>query len=118
MADLYLLLLGQPDARIDGKTYNVGGECHTLDELVGIAKRVAGSALTIDVDPADDLRSYHLSSEKLRRELGFEPSRTVEDAIRGLVAAFRSGTLPDSRQGPRHCYVKGMRRANLDSVSE
>ena len=91
MADLYLLLLGQPDARIDGKTYNVGGECHTLDELLGIAKRVAGSALTIDVDPADDLRSYHLSSEKLHRELGVEPSRTVEDAIRGLVAAFRSG---------------------------
>lgn len=89
MTDLYLLLLGQPDARIDGKTFNVGSENLTLLELANIVKTVADDEVSIIVEPTDDLDSYHVSSDRLRRELGFEPSHTVEDAVSDLVAAFR-----------------------------
>ena len=43
----------------------------------------------IIVEPTDDLDSYHVSSDRLRRELGFEPSHTVEEAVSDLVATFR-----------------------------
>jgi nucleoside-diphosphate-sugar epimerase len=52
-------------------------------------KKVVGDHLLIDIQPADDLRSYHLSSDRTRGELEFEPRRTTEDAVRDMVAAFR-----------------------------
>ncbi len=89
ITDLYLLLLDQPDARIDGKTYNAGCENLTLLDMADIVKKVVGAHLLIDIQPADDLRFYHLSSDRTRGELEFEPRRTTEDAVRDMVAAFR-----------------------------
>jgi nucleoside-diphosphate-sugar epimerase len=90
ITDLYLLLLDQPDARIDGKTFNAGCENLTLLNIAEIVKKVVGDDVSIEVGPAEDLRSYHLSSDGMRRELAFEPRRTTEDAVRDLVAAFRN----------------------------
>ena len=41
--------------------------------------------------PSNDLRSYHVSSEKIKRELGWAPQRTIEDAVVDLCEAFRTG---------------------------
>ena len=38
---------------------------------------------------------HHISSEKIRRELGFVPRETIEDAVRGLVDGFQAGKIPD-----------------------
>ena len=65
--------------------------------------------------PTDDLRSYHVSSAKIRRELGFAARHTVEDAVRDLVAAFRGGQdpQPDDRhpllQHQAHASRRGLR---------
>jgi len=76
MVDLYLFLLDQPDEKIDGKIYNAGYENHTLMELAEIVRKVVGEDLPIDVEPTDDLRSYHVSSKKMRNELGLNtPSK-------------------------------------------
>ena len=50
----------------------------------------------IVVTPTDDHRSYHVSSDKISRELGYRPRRTVEDAIVGLNQAFIAGKVPNS----------------------
>ena len=42
-----------------------------------------------------DIRSYHISSEKIRCALGFEPKKTVRDAIRDLKEAFELGLIPN-----------------------
>jgi hypothetical protein len=46
-------LLDQPDARIDGKTYNAGCENLTLLDMADIVKKVVGAHLLIDIQPAD-----------------------------------------------------------------
>ncbi len=114
MVDLYLFLLDQPDARIDGKTYDAGYENQTVLELADIVKRVVGGDLSIDIEPTDDLRSYHVSSDRLRRELGFRPCHTIEDAVRDLAAAFRNGEIPDSFDDPRYFNIKMMQRVSLE----
>ena len=54
--------------------------------------------IAIETSPSNDLRSYHVSSEKIKRELGWTPKRTIEDAVRDLCAAFRAGKIPNSRR--------------------
>ena len=113
MADLYVFLLQQPDEKIDGEIYNAGFENHTLNQLAEMVRRQVGNDITIDVVPTNDLRSYHVSSEKMRQKLGFEPKHTIEDAIRDLVSAFRTGKLPNSLDDPRYFNIKRMQELSL-----
>jgi nucleoside-diphosphate-sugar epimerase len=113
MADAYLHLLQQPDEKIDNQVFNVGYENHTLMQLSEIVKDVVDSKIEVVVEPTDDMRSYHVSSEKIKRELGFTPKRTIEQAVIGLVDAFRAGRLPNSMNDARYYNIKLMQSANL-----
>ncbi len=113
MSAAYLFLLQQDDAKIDGKTYNIGYENHSLMKIADIVKSVVGSNVDVVVEPTDDLRSYHVSSEKIRRELGFAPTHTIEQAVSGLVDAFKAGRLPNSLNDPRYFNIKMMQNISL-----
>lgn len=113
MVALYLAALQWDDAAIDGKIYNVGYENHTIMEIAEMVRGVIGPATDIIVTPTDDLRSYHISSDKIRRELGFVPRHTLVDAITGLKAAFDAGRVPDSMNNPRWYNIKMMQRIGL-----
>jgi nucleoside-diphosphate-sugar epimerase len=63
--------------------------------------------------PTDDNRSYHISSEKIRRELGFTPEYTIEDAVRSLVAAFKAGLIPNAMTDARYYNIKTMQKIQL-----
>ena len=58
-----------------------------------------------------------MSSEKIRRELGWEPRHTVPDAVRELVAAFKAGKVPNSLTDPRYFNIKTM-NAHLAQAAE
>ena len=66
--------------------------------------------IEIVTTPSDDVRSYHISSEKIKRELGFVPRRTIEDAVRDLVAAFRDGKIPNPFTDSRYYNIKTMQQ--------
>ena len=113
MANLYCFLLQQPDEKIDGEIFNAGYENHTVMELADIVKRVVGEGLEVAVEPTDDNRSYHVSSEKMRTKLGFEPRHTIEDAVRGLVSAMADGRLTEPMDNPLYFNIKRMKDSNL-----
>lgn len=113
MTDLYCFVLQQPDDKIDGEIFNAGYENHTVSELADIVKRVIGDDLEVAVEPTDDNRSYHVSSEKMRQKLGFEPSHTIEDAVRELAAAMRDGRLTDTMDNPLYFNLTLMKSTNL-----
>jgi nucleoside-diphosphate-sugar epimerase len=108
MTDLYVQTLRWPAEKIDGKVYNAGWQNLTIREIAELAKAEVGPDVRIVTTPTDDLRSYHVSSEKIKRELGWEPRYTVPDAIRELVAAFRAGRVPNSLTDPRYFNIKTM----------
>jgi len=113
MAAAYLHLLQAPDSQIAGKVFNVGYENHTVFDLADMIRGVAGGSTEIVTMPSDDNRSYHISSDKIRRELGFEPRRTIEDAARGLVDQFRAGTIPNAMTDIRYYNIKTMQALHL-----
>ena len=102
MVDLYKLLLTVPDDKIAGQTFNAGFQNMSIMDIAKLVKKVVAEEfpdkgdIPIVTTPTDDNRSYHVNSDKIRRVLGFEPKRTVEDAIRDLCKAFREGKLPNS----------------------
>lgn len=112
MADLYCLTLQLPDKQIDGGIYNAGYENHSLMELAEIVRKVVGK-VAIEVVPTDDLRSYRVSSGKIQRELGFVPRHSIEDAVRGLKAAFDAKKLIDPMNNPLYFNIKRMQEVKL-----
>ena len=118
MVDLYLQVLSEPAERIAGRIYNAGYQNESVANLAQIVKRVVSAELgrtdiQIVTTPSDDLRSYHISSDKIRRELGYAPKRTIEDAVRDLVRAFREGRLPDSLTRSMYFNIKRMQELQL-----
>ena len=111
--ELYLLLLKVPSERIAGKTFNAGCENRSVRQLAEIVQRVVGPHVTIETVPTADHRSYHVSSEKIARELGFRPQRTIEDAVAELVQAFQSGKLPNALSDSRYFNIKRMQEVHL-----
>ena len=113
MTDLYLASLRWEAAAIDGRIYNAGYQNHTVAEIAGIVKGVMGDDIAIRTTPTDDNRSYHISSAKLKRELGFAPRHSLEDAVRELRTAFEAGLLPDPLGDPRYSNIKLMQSVKL-----
>ncbi len=113
MVDAYLLMLSLPDEKIAGKIYNVGSENHTVMELGEMVRDIVGPDVQLVVEPTNDNRSYHISSAKIERELGFTCKRTIADAVRDLVDAFAKGLLPDSLTDPRYFNIKRMQEVSL-----
>jgi nucleoside-diphosphate-sugar epimerase len=113
MVALYLKSLEWPVEKINGGVYNVGYHNHKLREIAGMVKHVVGDDVRIVTTPTDDNRSYHVSSAKIKRELGFTASRSIEDAVSDLVNAFNSGRIPDSMSDDRYFNIKRMQRLTL-----
>lgn len=113
MTDLYLKLLEAPDNVIDGKIWNVGFENHSVVQLATMVQEVVGKDVAIEFVPTDDPRSYHVSSDKIARELGFVPKHTIEEAVRDLVAAFKSDKLVDAMNASRYYNIRVMREVDL-----
>jgi len=92
ITDLYCELVDIPIEEINGKVFNAGTDNMKVME---IAKAVQEGVGDVDIEMAqtDDLRSYHISSAKIKEELGWEPKRTVKDAVREIAAAFKDGRL-------------------------
>ncbi|WP_445633085.1 UDP-glucose 4-epimerase [Nostoc sp. DSM 114161] len=114
MTDLYIKSLQWPDAAIDGKIFNAGYENHTLMEIADMTRQVVGEAVEIVTTPTDDLRSYHISSEKIKQELGFVPAHTIKEAIEDLAAAFQANQISDALTDIKYYNVKVMKHLNFN----
>ena len=102
MVDAYLLMLTAPHDLIQGQTFNIGFQNHTMADLAVLVRTAVeqeipgGPPIRIVTTPSDDRRSYRVNADKVRRVLGFTPKRTLVDAVKDVTRAFREGLLPNS----------------------
>ena len=113
MADAYLLLLRAPKEKIQGKIFNAGYENQTVLELAKIAKEVIGEDVDVVLSETDDNRSYHISSDKFQKELGFSAKHSIKEAIEELKEAFEEGLLQDPLENEKYFNLKRMQSINL-----
>jgi len=116
--DAVKLLMEAPAAKVQNETFNVGNQNMTIMEIAKLVKEVVEAefpekkGLEIVTTPSDDLRSYHINSDKIKNALGFTPKFTVEQAVRDLCEAFRKGLIPMSFDDDRYYNVKRLKRLN------
>jgi nucleoside-diphosphate-sugar epimerase len=114
VTDLYVRSLEWPADRLDGQIFNAGYENHTVSQLADMVAGVVGrERVEIVTTPTDDHRSYHISSERIKRMLGFEPAHSVEEAVRDLSGAYGKGWIPDAMTDKRYYNIKTMLEAKL-----
>lgn len=114
MTDLYVQLLELPKDKVAGKVWNAG---HDNLSVMTIAERIRDvigrSEIDIVTEPTDDLRSYRVSSDLIRRDIGFEPKRAIEDAVQDLLDAFDRGDILNPMTDDRYYNVKRMQAPGL-----
>jgi nucleoside-diphosphate-sugar epimerase len=113
MTDLYCMLLEHSAEAIDGKTWNAGYHNFKVRAIADMVREQVGPGVDIVVTSTDDHRSYHVSSEKIRRDIGFVAARTVKDAIVDLKRAFLAGKVPNPMNDDRYYNIKRMQALNL-----
>lgn len=113
MTDLYIQSLQWPSKLIDGKIYNAGYQNLKVNEIAQLVKKIVGPKVEIVTEPTNDNRSYHISSEKIKHELGFIAKRTVENAVEDLVKAFAANKIPNAMTDVRYSNIKLMQSIKL-----
>ncbi len=92
-----LMGLDAPDAKVRGQVYNLGTDSgnYTKDEIVNLVlKRLPETVVEHkDLTFGGDMRDITVSFEKVKRELGYETTLNVDDGIRELVFALKSGLI-------------------------
>ena len=112
MVNAYMLLVEAPAQKIAGKIYNAGYENHSVIEIANIVKNAIGNDVELEVTPTDDNRSYHVSSKKIKEELGFVARYTIKDAVMSIKEAFETGRLPNSLENENYFNIKRMQSIN------
>lgn len=87
--DAVELLMEAPKSKVANQIFNVGAQNMTILEIALLVAKTVGGKIEIETKPTNDLRSYHINSDKIKNVLGFRPRRTVEDAIRELSHDLR-----------------------------
>lgn len=113
MVDAYLNVLGQEEKKVNTKIYNVGYENQPVIELANLVKKNIEQKVEIIQTETNDNRSYHISSQKIKNELGFANKYNIEDAIIGIKEAFKRNEFVDSLKNDNYFNVKMMKKINL-----
>lgn len=114
--DAVQLLMEAPAAKIADQIFNVGFQNMSIMDIAKVVKNVVEEefpekqGINIVTTPTDDIRSYHINSDKIKKALGFVPKHSVEDAVHDLCSAFRKGLIPDSFGDDRYYNVKRLKR--------
>ena len=113
MTDFYLFLLKQPVEKIHKKIYNIGYENFKVREIAETITDTLGGDIPIVTTPTNDNRSYHVSSKRIKEQLGFEPKHTIQEAILDLKDAFGSGKIPNPMDDIKYYNIKMMKHLRL-----
>lgn len=92
------LVLESPAEKVAGEAFNVGDDSQNYrkGDLAELLRQKIGDHVQIErVAKAEDPRDYRVSFEKIRRELGFRITRTVQEGVREIIEAISQGVVSD-----------------------
>ncbi|MBI4257074.1 NAD(P)-dependent oxidoreductase [Candidatus Uhrbacteria bacterium] len=92
------LVLNSPAGKVDGQAFNVGETTQNYQkaQLVDLIRAQIGHQNQVDyVQKTEDPRDYRVSFEKIKQELGFRITRTVDTGVREIADAISQGLITD-----------------------
>ena len=113
MLRAYEILLEAETKDVNGQIFNAGWENKSVNQIAQIVKNKIGEDVKILKTTTDDNRSYHISSEKIKKVLGFKTKFTIEDAVKDLREAFEKKMLTDTLNNDLFFNIKRMNKISL-----
>ncbi|OGQ44890.1 MAG: UDP-glucose 4-epimerase [Deltaproteobacteria bacterium RIFCSPLOWO2_02_FULL_46_8] len=114
MVDVYRLLIESPREKIHQKTFNAGFQNRSVRDIADLVKKQIGDeAIEIAAEPTDDMRSYHINSDKIYQELHFKPRHMIEEAVESIVQAYHSGAYQDPMKNPHYYNIRKMQELKI-----
>lgn len=106
IAKALMIALDAPIEKTGGKIFNVGGsnENYLMSQLGEIIKKLMPDVEVSHMDEIKDERSYRVSFEKIKKELGFTPDHKVEDGILEIKAALENKVIADPEEKRYYNY--------------
>ena len=100
--------------KIKNQIFNVGFENQSVEALaLNVKKNISGD-VKLSYKKSDDNRSYHISSKKISRVLGFTPKKNIDQAIKDLIQAFDKKKLTNTFSDENYFNIKKMQKINLN----
>lgn len=113
MTDLYVYLLELPKEKIHKQIFNAGYENYKVKEIAKMVQSVVNNQISIKTVPTNDNRSYRISSKKIKKQLGFSPKHTIEEAILDLKNAFEEGKIQNPMENIKYYNIKTMKAVKM-----
>ncbi len=113
MVRAYLVLIKADKKKINREIFNIGSTNHSVKEIAEKVKSNIGKDVKLIQIKSDDIRSYHISSEKIFDKLGFKTELTIEDAILDLKKAFDQNLLENTLENENYFNIKKMQMLEL-----
>jgi len=116
--DAVQLFIESEDDLIANQIFNIGKQNLTINEIALIVKNIVLTKfpdkldIKIEKSYSDDVRSYHINSDKIKHHLNFEPKYTIEDAINDLCKAFQDNLIVN-QDDDIYYNVKRLKRLNI-----
>lgn len=94
VARAMISILEAPLEKVRGELFNVGLANYRILSIAYLVRETLPFQVEVEIAPDDpDKRDYHVSFEKIRTQLGFEPKLTIPDGVREIYEAMKSGRL-------------------------
>ena len=113
MVNAYIKVIQSEEKLISGEVFNAGYENKSVNEIAKIVKKIIGKNVTILKKHSDDNRSYHISSNKIKKILGFKSLFTIEDAVNDMKNAFEKNKLINPLTNSNYFNIKKMQEIKL-----
>ena len=113
--DAVKLLLVAPSEKIKNEIFNIGYQNMSIEEIAKVVKKVVEKEFTkfkeikIIYEKSDDIRSYHINSEKIKSILGFKPQRSIEMAVKELCLSFKNQIFSNTFENDFYFNVKRLK---------
>lgn len=117
--DAVEMFISAPAEKVQREIFNVGYQNMSIMDIAHLVKTVVEQEypgrppIDIVTTPTDDIRSYHINSDKVYRTLGFRPKLTIEDAVRSLCVAFKAGKIADSLENDWYYNIRTMKKIGV-----
>lgn len=89
--------LEAPLSKVDRQIFNVGDthENYRIEDIAKAAQKAVPSATIVSLDTVKDRRDYRVSFKKINRVMGWKATRSLNEGVREMVAAFKKKKFTD-----------------------
>jgi len=117
MVRLYKKLCKMNLGKLNGEVFNAGFENYSINQIANkvkkIVEKITKKNIEIRKEASNDLRSYNVNSDKIKKILKFKPQKTISSAIKEIAVEFKKGKFKDSFFNLNYFNVKKLQKINL-----